>query len=356
MTIATNMAGRGTDIKLGEGVIELGGLHILGTERHESRRIDNQLRGRSGRQGDPGSSRFYLALDDDLLRLFGSDRIAGLMGRLGMEEGQAIENRLVSKAIEGAQRRVENQHFDVRKQLLDYDNVMSQQREVVYDLRRDIMVEPDLTGLLNDYVDDLLDDVYYEAPEDLNKLGEEERRALVMRLEEIFAVSRVMSLENDPVPTRDQAREMVRSLLNGLKEQAPNHYMEIMRYFLLESLDRNWKDHLLQMDHLREGIGLRGYGQRDPKQEYKREGFNIFQDMLFVTKENALKPLCRLRIQQAEQQEFKHQEQPSNLNYGSGRQQAAKKKPVKRAAPKVGRNDPCPCGSGKKYKKCCGAN
>ncbi|THB69038.1 MAG: preprotein translocase subunit SecA [Desulfovibrio sp.] len=357
VTIATNMAGRGTDIKLGEGVIDLGGLHILGTERHESRRIDNQLRGRAGRQGDPGSSRFYLALDDDLLRLFGSDRVAGLMSRLGMEEGQAIENKLVSRAIEGAQRRVENQHFDVRKQLLDYDNVMSQQREVVYDLRRDIMIKPDLTELLDEYIEDLLDEIYFNAPENFDKMDEEERHALIVRLDEVFALSRVLNLEGT-VPLQDQAKEKVEEIFAILKGDAEKHYMEIVRYFMLEALDRNWKDHLLQMDQLREGIGLRGYGQRDPKQEYKREGFRIFQEMLYTTKENAMKHLCRLKVQKdrAETQEFKHKEQPANLNYAAGRGQAGKKKaPVKRAEPKVGRNDPCPCGSGKKFKKCCGA-
>lgn len=356
VTIATNMAGRGTDIKLGEGVRELGGLHILGTERHESRRIDNQLRGRAGRQGDAGSSRFYLALDDDLLRLFGSDRISGLMERLGMEEGQAIENKMVSKAIENAQRRVEAHNFDIRKQLLEFDNVMNQQREVIYSLRREMMVNQDLEDLAYEYVDDLLDEIYTPIEDTKGAPDEESVESLKAKLEELFALSRVWPLM-EKLPTREEATEAVRGLLERLKGEAGEQYPEVLRFFMLESLDRHWKEHLANMDHLRDGIGLRGYGQKDPKQEYKIEGFEIFQYMLFLIRESALKALTRVRFQRAAEQDLVHKEQPENLNYaGSSDGEAPKKQPKRRAQPKVGRNEPCPCGSGKKYKKCCGSN
>ncbi len=357
VTIATNMAGRGTDIKLGEGVRDLGGLHILGTERHESRRIDNQLRGRSGRQGDPGSSRFFLALDDDLLRLFGSERIASIMDRLGMEEGQAIENKMVSKAIENAQTRVEGHNFDIRKQLLDYDDVMNQQREVIYDLRRDIMVSEELEELATEYVDELLEDIYSPLTSAKGGHGHDEENEGVVRkrLEEVFNLSRVYT---DPeLPTEEQARDYVFQILNLFKTDAEDQYQGILRFFMLESLDRAWKEHLQNMDHLRAGIGLRGYGQKDPKQEYKREGFEMFQEMLFLIKENAMMPLCRLRFERVSEDDLKHKEQPAEMNYSGGSEDGeAKKQPVRRKSPKVGRNDPCPCGSGKKFKKCCGKN
>ncbi len=354
VTIATNMAGRGTDIKLGQGVTDLGGLHILGTERHESRRIDNQLRGRSGRQGDPGSSRFYLALDDDLMRLFGSDRIAGLMDRLGMQEGEAIENRMITKAIENAQKRVEAHNFEIRKTLLEYDDVMNQQRHVIYDQRRELMTGADLQGHALAFAQDLLDDVY--APFDGGKDTHDEDLAASVRarLEEVFDLGRFPDFK-DGLPAREQAEEWVETILAELKSQAGDHYNEVLRFFMLEALDRNWKEHLLHMDHLREGIGLRGYGQKDPKQEYKREGFEMFQDMLYRVKENTIRALTHLRIkQEVREEEFQHKEEPRNVQY-SGAEKATAKQPVKRDAPKVGRNDPCPCGSGKKHKKCCGA-
>ncbi len=356
VTIATNMAGRGTDIKLGEGVRELGGLHILGTERHESRRIDNQLRGRAGRQGDPGSSRFYLALDDDLLRLFGSDRISGLMERLGMEEGQAIENKMVSRAIENAQRRVEAHNFDIRKQLLDFDNVMNQQREVIYSLRREMMVNTDLEDLAHEYVHDLLEEIYAPYEESKGVPEEEIVETLKARLEELFALSRVLPIM-ETVPSREEATEAVHGILARLKEDAGEQYQEVLRFFMLESLDRHWKEHLANMDHLRDGIGLRGYGQKDPKQEYKREGFEIFQEMLYLIRETALKALCRVRFQRVAEQELVHKEQPDKLNYAGASEtpESKKKQPSRRTQPKVGRNEPCPCGSGKKYKKCCGS-
>ncbi|MEF2143854.1 MAG: preprotein translocase subunit SecA [Desulfovibrionaceae bacterium] len=354
VTIATNMAGRGTDIKLGEGVLELGGLHILGTERHESRRIDNQLRGRSGRQGDPGSSRFYLALDDDLMRLFGSDRISGIMERIGMSEGEPIENRMVSKAIENSQRRVENHNFEIRKQLLDYDNVMNQQREVIYSQRREIMTAETMDEIVQAYSDELLDDIYAPLAVSAKEGGAEAEAEVRKRLEEVFNFERFESFATE-LPDRDKAGNMVEQILETLEGMAKGSYQEVLRYFVLDSLDRNWKEHLLNMDHLRDGIGLRGYGQKDPKQEYKREGFELFQEMLYVMRENALRALTHLRIrEEVKEEEFQHEDR-EKLNYVGGGEGGGK--PVKQPVvkdDKIGRNDPCPCGSGKKYKKCCG--
>ena len=368
VTIATNMAGRGTDIKLGEGVVELGGLHILGTERHESRRIDNQLRGRSGRQGDPGSSRFYLSLEDDLMRLFGSDRLSGLMQKLGMQEGEPIENNMVSRAIENAQKRVEGHHFEIRKTLLDYDNVMNQQRTVIYSLRRDLMQEPDLEPILNEYLSDLLDDMY--AGLEVSKAARdiEDEKPVRARLSEVMNIDRVLP-GDAPLPTREEAQELVLSIMAQLREEAGPLYADLLRYFLLEELDRGWKEHLRNMDFLRDGIGLRGYGQRDPKLEYKREGFNMFQELLVHIREGAFRALTRVRVEQrptevaeevvaAPEPEpmFQHKEQPQQLSYSNEPEDLPGAPAQAKAENKPGRNDPCPCGSGKKYKKCCGAN
>ena len=368
VTIATNMAGRGTDIKLGEGVVELGGLHILGTERHESRRIDNQLRGRSGRQGDPGSSRFYLSLEDDLMRLFGSDRLSGLMQKLGMQEGEPIENNMVSRAIENAQKRVEGHHFEIRKTLLDYDNVMNQQRTVIYSLRRDLMQEPDLEPILNEYLSDLLDDMY--AGLEVSKAARdiEDEKPVRARLSEVMNIDRVLP-GDAPLPTREEAQELVLSIMAQLREEAGPLYADLLRYFLLEELDRGWKEHLRNMDFLRDGIGLRGYGQRDPKLEYKREGFNMFQELLVHIREGAFRALTRVRVEQrptevaeevvaapAPEPMFPHKEQPQQLSYSNEPEDLLGAPAQAKAENKPGRNDPCPCGSGKKYKKCCGAN
>ncbi|NJB68618.1 preprotein translocase subunit SecA [Desulfobaculum xiamenense] len=357
VTIATNMAGRGTDIVLGEGVRELGGLHILGTERHESRRIDNQLRGRAGRQGDPGSSRFYLALDDELMRLFGSDRLSGIMDKLGLEDDEAIENRMVSRAIENAQRRVEGHNFDIRKQLLDFDDTMNQQRTVIYSQRREIMAaeKDELEEMIGQFTGETLEGLY--AALGSSKSGEEETEFVAGRLDEIFDLGRAEDLKH-AVPTLDDAKAAVSAKLDTLRTGAPDMYWEIFRFFLLDSLDRNWKEHLLNMDHLREGIGLRGYGQKDPKQEYKREGFELFQDMLDRIKEGCLRSLCRLRLRtEVHEDDFQHKEQETKVQYaggGSAKAEPQRKEPVRRDEPKVGRNDLCPCGSGKKFKKCCG--
>jgi preprotein translocase subunit SecA len=375
VTIATNMAGRGTDIVLGEGVAELGGLHILGTERHESRRIDNQLRGRSGRQGDPGSSRFFLSLEDDLLRLFGSDRISSFMDKVGAEEGQAIENNFISRAIENAQSRVEKHNFDIRRQLLEFDDVLNQQREVIYTRRRELMQVEDLEPTLDEMVGDLLDAMYEGIENDKgdkgkkNKTREPEegdegedgeetddpREVLASKLDEVFNLSRVMDLRSG-LPGREEAQRGVERILGELKENAGEYYQEIVRYFLLENLDRYWKEHLLNMDHLKEGIGLRGYGQKDPRQEYKKEGFNLFQETLYMIRESTLKALCHVRLEKVAQQELEHEDKSDQLQYsGGGQEEASSNQPYRRKERKVGRNEPCPCGSGRKYKKCCGA-
>ena len=353
VTIATNMAGRGTDIVLGSGVTGLGGLHILGTERHESRRIDNQLRGRSGRQGDPGSSRFYLALDDDLMRLFGSERIAGLMDKLGMEDGEPIENRMVSRAIEGAQKRVEGHNFEIRKQLLDYDNVMNQQREVIYSKRRHFMTAQNLEDNIGEFVDAIMDSIYGPITSAKGEPDPESIDIAKSEIEEAFAVR----IGDVPFPSKDELRAYINDKFDALRVSAGDNFQEILRYFLLENLDRHWKEHLLNMDHLRDGIGLRGYGQKDPKQEYKREGFEIFQDMLGTVAEATVRSLCRLQIKaEVREDEFVHKEKPLDVQYSAGADgEAPKKQPKRRVEPKVGRNVPCPCGSGKKFKKCCGA-
>lgn len=365
VTIATNMAGRGTDIMLGEGVVELGGLHILGTERHESRRIDNQLRGRSGRQGDPGSSRFYLSLEDDLMRLFGSDRIKGIMEKLGLRDGEAIENKMVSGAVERAQKRVEAHHFEIRKTLLDFDNVMNQQREVIYTLRREFMLEENLDPILNEFMGDVLDDAYAPLEDASQEELEETRKTIAGRLRDVFNIDSGNASE---LPEKEEAARRVEGMLAALKERLGPDYLNLQRYFLLEELDRCWKEHLRNMDALRDGIGLRGYGQRDPKLEYKREGFEMFRELLFQIRESVFRVLSRVRIvskeeeeaRRAEEQEklameLRHKEKLGALSYSGGHEEEVAYKPAK-AAPRIGRNDPCPCGSGKKYKKCCGRN
>ncbi|MGE4193933.1 MAG: preprotein translocase subunit SecA [Pseudodesulfovibrio sp.] len=354
VTIATNMAGRGTDIKLGEGVRELGGLHIIGTERHESRRIDNQLRGRAGRQGDPGSSRFYLALDDDLMRLFGSDRLKGIMEKLGLEDGMAIENKMVSNAIEKSQTRVEAHHYEIRKQLLEYDDVMNQQREAIYGLRHELMKSKEVEPIALEYSVDLLEEIL-EPALDMRDVDPETVDSVRARLEEVFNFERFEGWQEGGLPDMEQARKWVDDIFAYLRASTGEHYQEILRYFLLDSLDRNWKEHLLNMDHLRDGIGLRGYGQKDPKQEYKREGFQLFSELIYTIKENVLRAFSHLRIQaEVKDDEFKH-EGTDNLEYTDSESAAEKKPATVRKDAKVNRNAPCPCGSGKKYKKCCGA-
>ena len=355
VTISTNMAGRGTDIVLGEGVPELGGLHILGTERHESRRIDNQLRGRSGRQGDPGSSRFYLSLEDDLLRIFGGERIQSIMGRLGMEDGEPIEHNLISKAIENAQRKVEGHNFDIRKHLLEYDDVMNQQREVIYGQRRSILagenLKEDVFAMIEDLIDGLIDTFTDEKtfPEnwELEALSGEAFKLFGLKLE----LDKVDDLSRDGL--RDMLFEEAQKAYDRKEQEMPPNLMtDLTKYILLQSVDNQWKDHLLSMDHLKEGIGLRGYGQRDPLREYQREGYETFMEMIERIKAESISMLFHVRLQKEEDlAAVAPKEQEITLSRGED----AKAEPMKRKDKKVGRNDPCPCGSGKKYKKCCGA-
>ena len=359
VTISTNMAGRGTDIVLGEGVIELGGLHILGTERHESRRIDNQLRGRSGRQGDPGSSRFYLALEDDLLRIFGGERITGIMEKLGMEDGEPIENRLISKAIENAQAKVEGHNFDIRKQLLEYDDVMNQQREVVYRQRREALNGKSLKPAIEEMIQEKAEEIAYDYSEEKMHPEEWDWKGLKKAVFKQFNF-RLDKIDNDTMDglTREGLAQLISDssiAVYNEKEASvgSEEFRHLERIVMLQTVDNLWKDHLLSMDHLKEGIGLRGYAQQDPLIVYKKEGFGLFQEMVSRIKEETLGILCRIQISEpqniAELQQPKEQE----MFFSSG-DEPAKKNPVKRSEKKVGRNAPCPCGSGKKYKKCCG--
>jgi len=353
LTIATNMAGRGTDIVLGEGVVDRGGLHILGTERHESRRIDNQLRGRSGRQGDPGTSRFYMSLEDDLLRIFGSERIKGLMGRLGMDDGQPIEHRIVSNAIEKAQKRVEGHNFEIRKHLLEYDNVMNKQREVIYAQRRQILSGESLTEDILEMSEELLEDLVEEytaqrIPEewDLKALGDSFYRqfGFRMRLQE----------EQDG-DLQEVLWEQVSQRFTDRKAQiGPELFERLQQMVMLQVVDNHWKDHLLSMDHLRDGIGLRGYAQQDPLREYQREGYDAFMDLIHRIKADSVGTLFVLQVrdhQETPVEEEQRKAQRLSFSHGDG---SAPTPPQERQQKKVGRNDPCPCGSGKKYKKCHG--
>jgi preprotein translocase subunit SecA len=359
VTISTNMAGRGTDIKLGEGVADLGGLHILGTERHESRRIDNQLRGRSGRQGDNGSSRFYLSLEDDLLRIFGAERISGIMDKIGIEEDQPIEHKYISRAIENAQKRVEGQNFDIRKHLLDYDDVMNRQRKVIYEQRKKVLrgdnLWTDIEEMVEEIVDDLLSTYIPEKGhnEDLNLKGLDD--ALLKQ----FNLKLNLVNSNEVTSAQSSISELIIQNVQKLLHDKENEFgKELMDYLIkvimLQTIDTQWKEHLLAMDHLREGIGLRGYGQKDPVREYQREGYEMFMEMIFRIKIDVLEKLCLVKIQREEEVEEIRQKQKQDYIMSRG-EDVPEKKTIKHEGDKIGRNDPCPCGSGKKYKKCCGA-
>jgi len=360
VTISTNMAGRGTDIVLGDGVTESGGLHILGTERHESRRIDNQLRGRSGRQGDPGSSRFYLALEDDLLRIFGGERITGIMEKLGMEEGEPIEHNLISKAIENAQAKVEGHNFDIRKQLLEYDDVMNQQREVIYRQRREALKGGDLKSSFMDMINEKAEEIAHEFADE-SKLPEDwDLKGLSKSVFKQFNF-RLDSFDGDTLDsltTERLAQLIYDSALKIYDEKeaviGTEDFRHLERIIMLQTVDSLWKDHLFSMDHLKEGIGLRGYAQQNPLIVYKKEGFDMFQAMISRVKEETLGILFRIQISEPDRINDLRQPAKQDLVYSSGDEASQKKKPVKRAAQKTGRNAPCPCGSGKKYKKCCG--
>ena len=406
VTVATNMAGRGTDIVLGgswaaeiaelenptdeqiakiktdwqlrhDEVVAAGGLHILGTERHESRRIDNQLRGRSGRQGDAGSSRFYLSMEDSLMRIFASDRVAGMMKKLGMEEGEAIEHPWVSRAIENAQRKVEARNFDIRKQLLEFDDVANDQRQVVYSQRNDLMdaesIEDTIAMIKEDVLNGLIDQ--YIPPQSIEEMWDV--AGLETRLLQEFAMPLPIQewLDKEDDLHEETLRERIVNTWSeayAAKEQMVG--AEVLRHFeksvMLQTLDQLWKEHLSAMDHLRQGIHLRGYAQKNPKQEYKRESFELFQQMLDSLKYDVISILSKVQVQaqsdvdEMEQRrreeeakirrDFQHAEAESMVGGDEAVEAMAAQSPVVRDGEKVGRNDPCPCGSGKKYKQCHG--
>ncbi len=398
VTIATNMAGRGTDIVLGgnpemmakpklndemslaereaviadfrgqceaerEAVLKAGGLHILGTERHESRRIDNQLRGRSGRQGDPGSSRFYLSLEDDLMRIFGSERIAKVMDTLGIEEGEPIEHKMISKAIENAQRRVEGHNFDIRKQLLEYDDVMNKQRETIYALRREVLSNENLQELVVEYAEDVVAEMLEAATGGSRNSAEWDFDSLGLGLQRSFALAADFSegsdlaLLDDPATLLAELQELVRKNY-ALREVdlGVETLRQLEKIILLHTIDTLWKDHLYAIDQLKEGIGLRGYGQKDPLREYQREGFEMFANMVERIKEDVIGQLFHIQVTREEEVDELDQQarKESEVVFShGGRKEGGKQVPVV-AGQKTGRNDPCPCGSGKKYKKCCG--
>jgi preprotein translocase subunit SecA len=408
VTIATNMAGRGTDILLGgnaefrtreefrqrgldpatvpadewqalyaeikahtdqerELVLQagdIGGLHIIGTERHESRRIDNQLRGRAGRQGDPGSSRFYLSLEDDLLRIFGSDRLSSIMGKLGMVEGEPIEHRMITKAIEGAQRKVEGHNFEIRKHLLEYDDVMNKQREVIYELRTQVLGSDQLKDTFLEMLEEVVDDLVEEqlSPD----LHPEEWDLVALQ----DAIKRQFAVEVN-VRELPRTRADLSSLREFLFEQLRQSYDQkeaqmgepmirhLEKVIMLQLIDTRWKDHLLAMDHLKEGIGLRGYAQKNPLNEYKREAFEMFSAMMSLIKTEITAYLFKIQAGKLEETAPKTEgRRPRYIEHrgvGQAGNGDGKPAPVRREGRKIGRNEPCPCGSGKKYKRCCGA-
>ncbi len=360
VTISTNMAGRGTDIVLGEGVVDRGGLHIIGTERHESRRIDNQLRGRSGRQGDPGSSRFYLALEDDLLRIFGGERITSIMERLGMEEGEPIENALITRAIENAQSKVEGHNFEIRKQLLEYDDVMNQQREVIYAQRREALFGEDLHADIEAMIEELAVAIALPYADERSHAEEWDWDGIRDAVFKQF---------NFRMPPPDEATldglnadglgQMIYEAALPVYQQkeadmGPEPLREVERIIMLQTVDGLWKDHLLSMDHLKEGIGLRGYAQQNPLIVYKKEGFEMFQAMVDRVKEETVAILYRIQLADSEPVENIRKPEDQKLTFSGGGGPPTKRQPKRNPQKKIGRNAPCPCGSGKKYKHCCG--
>ncbi|MBO5174975.1 MAG: preprotein translocase subunit SecA [Eubacterium sp.] len=354
VTIATNMAGRGTDIKLGEGVQELGGLRIIGTERHESRRIDNQLRGRAGRQGDPGESKFYISLEDDLMRLFGSQNLMNVFNSLGMPEGEQIQHRMLNKAIERAQMKIENNNYGIRKNLLEYDIINNQQREIIYAERRKVLDGESMRDTIYGMIDEVIEKYVGRTIGDDQIPEDWDLAELNMNLLPIIPF--------EPItfdPERDKNLNKA-GLLQNLKEEAlriyeskeaefpePEQIREIERVILLKVTDQHWMNHIDDMDQLRQGIGLQAYGQRDPVTEYRFQGYDMFEEMTESIREETVKALMHVRIEQKVEREQVAKETGTNKDDSANA-------PVQRKTEKVGRNDPCPCGSGKKYKYCCG--
>ncbi len=359
VTIATNMAGRGTDIVLGDGVAELGGLHIIGTERHESRRIDNQLRGRCARQGDPGSTRFYLSLEDDLMRLFGSDNISGIMDKLGMEEDEPIEHKIVTRSIESAQKKVEARNFEIRKQIRECADVMNQQREVIYDQRRKVLEKADLKETVLDMASHIVDrsmDMY--APKEAYS-EDWDVKSLISYAEEFYAPAGFLKEEKLQEMSRDELETFLHKVaVDYYNAREENNTAPIMRELenlvMLKVVDSHWMEHLDAMDALREGIGLRAYGQRDPLVEYKFEAYEMFEAMKEAIVDDAVRYMYRVNVVTQPVVED-HLSEASTNNPNVDGSTETPKEPVRNDST-VGRNDPCPCGSGKKYKNCCGKN
>ena len=365
VTISTNMAGRGTDIVLGEGVAGLGGLHVIGTERHESRRIDNQLRGRSGRQGDPGSSRFFLSLEDDLMRLFGSERIAGIMEKLGVEEGTPIEHSFITRSIEGAQKRVESRNFEIRKQLLEFDNEMEYQRKIIYEQRKTVLLRNDVKTIILDMIEDTITNMIHRYTNKDTYPEEWDLTSLKNNFYDTFGIKlefdRDITELNIDILQNDLLKKSMEGYNNKEKELTPTLMRQIEKMILLKIVDREWKDHLKRLDDLKQGIGLRSYAQKDPLTEYHFEAHNMFQNMIENIKEDSVKFLYRVEIKNrtdipeersknytVEGNVTGKKESPNNFNRKLTGKDNKKTK--------IGRNDPCPCGSGKKYKHCCGKN
>ncbi|HOW60352.1 MAG TPA: preprotein translocase subunit SecA [Candidatus Moranbacteria bacterium] len=377
VTIATNMAGRGTDIKLGEGVREVGGLCIIGTERHEARRIDNQLRGRAGRQGDPGTSQFYVSLEDELMRRFGGDKLKNMMDTLGLPEDQPIQNSIISKTIESAQSKIEGYNFDIRKHVLDYDDVMNKQREVVYKKRKEILAAEEVRNEMMSYINEEI-----ERNISMHSLGEEyewNTEIISAEIQNIFPFSdqdkkKIEQIRDDKSKNVAEKISLMTEYVMGKakeayiqkeKEIGAENFKQVEKAIILQTIDTLWMNHLDEIDYLRQGIGLRGYGQRDPLVEYKREAFHLFSHLMENVRSTAVRTIFRISLVPNQMQA---QAQPKNIQYkgaeenqeqfGAARENDANEAPAQQKPiineNKVGRNDPCPCGSGKKYKKCCG--
>ena len=357
VTIATNMAGRGTDIKLGEGVAELGGLRIIGTERHESRRIDNQLRGRSGRQGDPGESKFYLSLEDDLMRLFGSERVMSVYDTLKIPEGEEIEHKTISNFVEKAQKKIEGNNFAIRKNLLEYDRVNNEQREIIYKERRRVLdgenMHEVILKMIKDDINAAVDQVCSSetAPEDWNQVELDDMIRGIVPFAEPVTLTEEEIRKADISELKDRLYNEALELYAAKEKEIgdPDQMREIERVILLKTIDRKWTDHIDDMDNLRQGIGLRSLGQRDPVVEYKFAGYDMFNDMTAAIREDTVKLLLRIKVEQ------KVEREEVNKVTGTNKDDTVSRGPVKKAK-KIGRNDLCPCGSGLKYKNCCGKN
>ncbi|WP_026286083.1 preprotein translocase subunit SecA [Salsuginibacillus kocurii] len=361
VTIATNMAGRGTDIKLGDGVVELGGLFVLGTERHESRRIDNQLRGRSGRQGDPGASQFYLAMEDDLMKRFGSDNMSNMMNKLGMEEDQPIESRLVSRAVEQAQKRVEGHNFDARKQILQYDDVMREQRDIIYAQRMEVLESEDLSEIVLRMMNSVVDSSVAAHTPDEEVEEDWDLEAIVNYLNGNVLHEGDVEVADlrgkDPEEMKELIKEKVKANYKAKEEEIGAEKMrEFEKVIMLRTVDRKWMHHIDQMDQLRQGIHLRAYGQSNPLRDYQFEGYNMFEEMVASIEEEVSTYVMKATITEEVKREKVSEDEEANHgnNTDKKREKNKKRQPIQRSSI-AKRNDPCPCGSGKKYKQCCGS-